>query len=54
MIKKQGKIPFSEHMTITTDPAGVNPEQSANIEALEITEELKRELKFYNNAKENV
>ena len=26
LIKKQGKIPFSEHMTITTDPANVDPE----------------------------
>jgi len=51
LIKKQGRIPFSEHMTI------VNPEPihlTEEAKKLQINNDIKREVAFYNSARENV
>uniref|UniRef100_A0A7S3MN52 rRNA-processing protein EBP2 n=1 Tax=Favella ehrenbergii TaxID=182087 RepID=A0A7S3MN52_9SPIT len=48
LVKKQGKIPFTEHMTVTG-------EEPINIpEALEVSNEIKREVAFYNATRANV
>jgi len=48
LLKKQGKIPFTEHMTITgKEPVSV-PED------LEVTNDIKREVSFYNATRQNV
>lgn len=50
LIRKQGKIPFMEHMTIThTQPVRVIADS-----ALNINPDIKRELSFYNVARANV
>ena len=51
LIKKQGKIPFGEHMTLT------NPNSASlgdNAQSLQINNDIKREVIFYNNTRENV
>lgn len=52
LIKKQGKVPFVEHMTVSNDTIVVLPENAA------VHNDLKRELCFYNmtlqNAKKGV
>jgi len=47
-VKKTGKIPFTEHMTVTHEKAVVVPEQLA------VNEDIKREVAFYNLTRENV
>ena len=42
MIKKQGKVPFIEHMTLMNDKPVVLPENA------QVHDDLKRELVFYN------
>lgn len=44
----KGRIPFSEHMTITSDKALEVPE------ALSVHDDIKREIAFYNMTRENV
>jgi Eukaryotic rRNA processing protein EBP2 len=44
----KGRIPFSEHMTITNDKALEVPE------ALTVHDDIKREIAFYNMTRENV
>jgi len=44
----KGRIPFSEHMTITNDKPMVVPE------ALNVHDDIKREISFYNMTRENV
>jgi len=51
LIKKYGKIPFTEHMTVTHKNPVLIPE---NAQALEINDDIKRELAFYNIARDNV
>ena len=52
LIKKQGKVPFVEHMTVVNDTIVVLPDNAA------VHNDLKRELWFYNmtlqNAKKGV
>lgn len=48
LIKKQGHVPFTEHMSVThKDPVKV-PEQLA------VKDEIKREIAFYNTTRDNV
>ena len=51
LIKKWGKIPFTEHMTIT-NPQTVGLAESAALDA--VNDDIKRELAFYNGVRENV
>lgn len=48
LIKKQGRIPFSEHMTITNEGLLQVPS------ALNVHDDIKREIAFYNLTRENV
>mmetsp|Transcript_117860 Transcript_117860/g.164168 ORF Transcript_117860/g.164168 Transcript_117860/m.164168 type:complete len:147 (+) Transcript_117860:208-648(+) len=48
LIKKQGRIPFTEHMTITGEQPVVVPKQ------LDVHDDIKRELAFHNVTRENV
>lgn len=62
LIKKQGRIPFTEHMTVTSE----DPLQSADamlrsdhagtlgVRSLEINDDIKREIAFYNVTRQNV
>ena len=51
-IKKYGKIPFTEHMTINNpNPIGLKGDADALIG---VNDDIKRELAFYNNVRENV
>ena len=62
MIKKYGRIPFTEHMSVTTDDpiqtadAIMNSEQAATmgVKSLEINDDIKREIAFYNVTRQNV
>lgn len=48
LVKKQGKIPFTEHMTI-------NGEELVNVpDSLEVHNDIKREIAFYNATRANV
>ena len=52
MIKKFGRVPFTEHMSITNPKT---PNLSGDSAALEsVNDDIKRELAFYNNVRENV
>jgi len=52
LIKKFGKIPFTEHMSITNPkPVGLAGDSSA---LDSVNDDIKRELAFYNNVRENV
>lgn len=51
LIKKHGRIPFSEHMTMTHKDKINIPVTTAS---LQINEDIKREVSFYNLARENV
>jgi len=51
LIKKQGKIPFLEHMTITHEKPC---ELEAGAASLQINDDIKREVLFYNLARDNV
>jgi len=48
LLKKQGKVPFTEHMTVNGKEPITVPE------ALEVTNEIKREIAFYNSTRANV
>jgi len=48
LIKKQGHVPFTEHMSIT------HKEPVAVPENLQVKPEIKREIAFYNTARDNV
>jgi len=48
LIKKQGRIPFTEHMTLTND-SHLNVPTS-----LSVHDDIKREIAFYNLTRENV
>lgn len=48
LIKKQGRVPFSEHMAITSDKPLVIHEN------LQVHDDIKREISFYNLVRENV
>jgi len=48
LIKKEGRVPFTEHMTITNDHSIVVPG------ALSVHDDIKREIAFYNNTRECV
>lgn len=51
LIKKQGRIPFTEHMCVThSDPIAM----SEAAKALMINDDIKREVAFYNSSRENV
>lgn len=51
LIKKHGKIPFTEHLSIThKKPVKL----SENAAALQVNPDLKREISFYNTTRENV
>jgi hypothetical protein len=52
LIKKQGKIPFSEHMCLTNPNPTVKLLEGA--QELQINNDIKREVSFYNNTRENV
>ena len=47
LIKKSGRIPFGEHMTVQ----GSIKDETEGVDDLEINDDLKRELKFYNQAR---
>jgi len=48
LVKKQGKIPFTEHMTI-------NGAEQVNVpDSLEVQDDIKREIAFYNATRANV
>lgn len=51
LIKKHGRIPFTEHMTITNGNATKVAEQASS---LQINDDIKREIAFYNTTRENV
>jgi rRNA-processing protein EBP2 len=51
LIKKHGRIPFTEHMTITNGNATGFAEKASS---LQINDDIKREIAFYNNTRENV
>lgn len=51
LIKKQGKIPFLEHMTITNPESIKFTEQAKE---LLINDDIKREVAFYNSTRANV
>jgi len=48
LIKKQGKVPFTEHMTISNSEAVSIPD------ALEVHNDIKREVAFYNSTRADV
>ena len=48
LIKRQGKIPFTEHMTVSGDHVVQIPTD------LPVHNEIKREIAFYNSTRENV
>ncbi|CDW84423.1 UNKNOWN [Stylonychia lemnae] len=48
LIKKQGRVPFTEHMTITNEHPMVVPE------SLAVHDDIKREMAFYIMTRENV
>lgn len=48
LIKKQGKIPFTEHMTISGEEAVKVPTE------LQVHDDIKREISFYNATRANV
>lgn len=48
MIKKQGKIPFTEHMSITGESEVQIPEH------LQVKDDIKREVAIYNTTRTNV
>jgi len=48
LIKKQGRVPFTEHMTI------VSEDQIAIPEELQVQDDIKREVGFYNNTRASV
>lgn len=48
LIKKQGKVPFTEHMTISGDETVKVPTE------LEVQDDIKREIAFYNATRANV
>lgn len=51
LIRKAGRIPFTEHMSVTNE----NPiKMGEAAEALKINDDIKREIVFYNNTRENV
>lgn len=51
LIKKHGRIPFTEHMSVTNE----NPVKLGDAaQALQINDDIKREIAFYNNTRENV
>jgi len=50
LIKKAGRIPFTEHMTITNPAPIVMAEAVAG---LQLNDDLKREVTFYNNTRTN-
>ena len=51
LIKKHGKIPFTEHLCLThKNPAAL----SESAAALQCNPDLKREIAFYNTTRENV
>lgn len=51
LIKKFGKIPFTEHLSVTHAKPCVIAEGAR---ALEINDDIKREMTFYNLCRENV
>jgi len=52
LIKKYGKVPFTEHMTINNPkPIGLRGDADA---LSGVNDDIKRELAFYNNVRENV
>ena len=51
LIKKSGRIPFTEHMTIT-NPKPIEISDAAK--ALQLNDDIKREVAFYNNTRQNV
>ena len=51
LIKKHGRVPFTEHMTIThPNPIGL----SERAKSLSINDDIKREVAIYNQTRENV
>ena len=48
LIKKQGKVPFIEHLSLS------NPQPLSVPDQLEVHNDLKREIAFYNSTRENV
>lgn len=48
LIKKQGRVPFTEHMTLT------NPEPLSVPHQLAVRNDIKREVAFYNSTRANV
>tara|TARA_B110000305_G_scaffold224968_1_gene271037 strand:+ start:733 stop:1155 length:423 start_codon:yes stop_codon:yes gene_type:complete len=51
LIKKFGKIPFTEHLSVThSKPCEI----AEGARALEINDDIKREMAFYNLTRENV
>ena len=62
LLKKQGKIPFTEHMTVSKynimtltllmNLAGA--ERVSVPDALEVTADIKREIAFYNSTRQDV
>jgi len=51
LIKKAGRIPFTEHMSITSKNETKVADAAA---ALNINDDIKREIAFYNTTRENV
>jgi rRNA-processing protein EBP2 len=51
LIKKAGRIPFTEHMTITSGDAIKSADAASS---LRINDDIKREIAFYNTTRENV
>jgi len=62
LIKKQGRIPFTEHMAVTAeDPLqsadamlNSNKAEKLGLSALEINDDIKREIAFHNVTRQNV
>lgn len=51
LIKKHGKVPFTEHLCVT-NPKKI--EVSEGAQSLQVNNDIKREVTFYNTTRENV
>lgn len=51
LIKKYGRIPFTEHMSVTNEKP---VEIAEGAKALQINDDIKREMTFYNLTREDV